>query len=61
MELWEELTDLMLERNIGPDFIAIDGGEGGTGAAPPSLLTMWPFLLYLVLQQFIRFFRKRTR
>ena len=36
MELWEELTDLMLERNIGPDFIAIDGGEGGTGAAPPS-------------------------
>ncbi|GHE70259.1 FMN-binding glutamate synthase family protein [Roseivirga thermotolerans] len=36
LELWEELTDLMLEKNIGPDFIAIDGGEGGTGAAPPS-------------------------
>ena len=36
MEMWEELTDLMLERNTGPDFITIDGGEGGTGAAPPS-------------------------
>lgn len=36
MEMWEELTDLMLERNIGPDFVTIDGGEGGTGAAPPS-------------------------
>ena len=24
----------MKERNVGPDFIAIDGGEGGTGAAP---------------------------
>lgn len=33
---WEELADLMKERGRGPDFIAIDGGEGGTGAAPPS-------------------------
>ena len=24
----------MKERNAGPDFIQIDGGEGGTGAAP---------------------------
>ena len=36
VDMWEELTDLMLEKNIGPDFITIDGGEGGTGAAPPS-------------------------
>ena len=36
MDMWEELTDLMVERNIGPDFITIDGGEGGTGAAPPA-------------------------
>lgn len=36
MEMWEELADLMLETNKGPDFITIDGGEGGTGAAPPS-------------------------
>ena len=36
MDMWEELTDLMVERNTGPDFITIDGGEGGTGAAPPA-------------------------
>ena len=26
----------MKNRNIFPDFITIDGGEGGTGAAPPE-------------------------
>ncbi|MGA0556827.1 FMN-binding glutamate synthase family protein [Larkinella sp. VNQ87] len=36
LELWEELADYMLETGQGPDFITIDGGEGGTGAAPPS-------------------------
>lgn len=33
---WEELADLMIETGKGPDFITVDGGEGGTGAAPPS-------------------------
>ena len=33
---WEELADIMKKENRGPDFITIDGGEGGTGAAPPS-------------------------
>ena len=33
---WEELTNIMLKTGKGPDFIAVDGGEGGTGAAPPS-------------------------
>jgi len=36
LDMWEDLADLMLARGSGPDFIAIDGGEGGTGAAPPS-------------------------
>jgi glutamate synthase domain-containing protein 2 len=31
---WEDLAGLMKKRNAGPDFITIDGGEGGTGAAP---------------------------
>ncbi len=31
---WEELAKKMSEQKIGPDFIAVDGGEGGTGAAP---------------------------
>ncbi len=35
-EQWELLAKLMVETNRGPDFITIDGGEGGTGAAPPS-------------------------
>lgn len=33
---WEELAIIMKNTNRGPDFITIDGGEGGTGAAPPS-------------------------
>jgi len=33
---WEELAKQMKEKDYGPDFITIDGGEGGTGAAPPS-------------------------
>ena len=31
---WEELANLMSKRDRGVDFICIDGGEGGTGAAP---------------------------
>jgi len=33
-DFWIELAQLMKDRNQGPDFITIDGGEGGTGAAP---------------------------
>ncbi|MFD2552189.1 FMN-binding glutamate synthase family protein [Bizionia sediminis] len=36
LEQWEELADLMIKTGKGPDFITVDGGEGGTGAAPPS-------------------------
>lgn len=31
---WHELADEMKASGKGPDFIAIDGSEGGTGAAP---------------------------
>ncbi|HET7922173.1 MAG TPA: FMN-binding glutamate synthase family protein [Gammaproteobacteria bacterium] len=31
---WGELATRMKARGEGPDFITIDGGEGGTGAAP---------------------------
>jgi glutamate synthase domain-containing protein 2 len=34
LEFWTNLADLMQARQQGPDFITIDGGEGGTGAAP---------------------------
>jgi glutamate synthase domain-containing protein 2 len=33
-QFWDELGAKMKERGDGPDFISIDGGEGGTGAAP---------------------------
>ncbi|MDN6279577.1 MAG: FMN-binding glutamate synthase family protein [Psychroflexus sp.] len=33
---WVLLAEEMKETGKGPDFITIDGGEGGTGAAPPS-------------------------
>lgn len=36
LEQWEELADIMIATGKGPDFITVDGGEGGTGAAPPS-------------------------
>src|SRR5215210_6627169 len=34
MTFWEELTDLMAAGGRGVDFVTVDGGEGGTGAAP---------------------------
>ncbi len=34
MAFWGELTDLMATTGRGVDFVTIDGGEGGTGAAP---------------------------
>jgi glutamate synthase domain-containing protein 2 len=33
---WETLTERMAATGGGPDFISVDGGEGGTGAAPLS-------------------------
>lgn len=34
LDFWHELADRMKARRQGPDFITIDGKEGGTGAAP---------------------------
>lgn len=34
LDFWYELAELMAKTRCGPDFINIDGGEGGTGAAP---------------------------
>ncbi len=31
---WDELVALMSHRDRGVDFVTVDGGEGGTGAAP---------------------------
>ncbi|MCA0846140.1 FMN-binding glutamate synthase family protein [Salipiger thiooxidans] len=39
---WENLFKLIIERGpeCAPDFITIDGGEGGTGAAPMPLIDL---------------------
>ncbi len=34
IDFWSDLAAHMAVHNRGPDFIAVDGGEGGTGAAP---------------------------
>src|SRR4051795_8010766 len=34
LAFWEELTALMAGTGRGVDFVTVDGGEGGTGAAP---------------------------
>ena len=34
LEFWDELTSLMADTDRGVDFVTVDGGEGGTGAAP---------------------------
>jgi glutamate synthase (ferredoxin) len=34
LDFWRSLADRMTAGNRGVDFIAIDGGEGGTGAGP---------------------------
>ena len=36
IRFWQELSSLMKKMKKGPDFITIDGSEGGTGAAPLS-------------------------
>ncbi len=38
-QLMNQLTDAIARRGVGdaPDFIAVDGGEGGSGAAPQAL------------------------
>lgn len=36
MAQWKKLAHIMKETGRGPDHITVDGGEGGTGAAPPS-------------------------
>jgi glutamate synthase domain-containing protein 2 len=34
LQFWDDLVEQMVPRTRGVDFVNIDGGEGGTGAAP---------------------------
>ncbi len=59
MSQWNELAEKMKATGKGPDFITIDGGEGGTGAAPPAFAdhVSMPFIyafpkVYKVFQKY---------
>lgn len=60
LDMWEELTDLMLERNVGPDFITIDGGEGGTGAAPPAFANHVSLPFVFAFSQVYQIFKRKN-
>lgn len=45
----EELADAMRESGVYPDWITVDGAEGGTGSAPPSFADYMGLPLYEAL------------
>ncbi|NIJ51976.1 FMN-binding glutamate synthase family protein [Dyadobacter arcticus] len=59
-DMWEQLADLMVETGKGPDFITIDGGEGGTGAAPPSFADHVSLPLVFAFSTVYKIFQKRS-
>lgn len=59
LEMWHELADIMVESGKGPDFICIDGGEGGTGAAPPSFADHVSLPLVYAFSHVYKIFQKR--
>lgn len=59
-DMWEQLADLMAETGKGPDFITIDGGEGGTGAAPPSFADHVSLPLVFAFSTVYKIFQKRN-
>ena len=59
LEQWDYFADLMIKRNSGPDFIAIDGGEGGTGAAPPSFADHVALPLFFAFSSVYKLFKEK--
>ncbi|MEZ4687313.1 MAG: FMN-binding glutamate synthase family protein [Bacteroidia bacterium] len=56
---WETLANEMEKRGIGPDFITVDGGEGGTGAAPPAFAAHVSLPLVYAFTDVYRLFAER--
>lgn len=59
LETWEELAALMQKTGKGPDFISVDGGEGGTGAAPRAfadhVALPWVYGFSSIYKLFLRY------
>jgi glutamate synthase domain-containing protein 2 len=60
LDFWRELTDLMRETGRGVDFVNIDGGEGGTGAAPLIFTDTVSLPFQLGFAQVYRIFAERN-
>src|SRR5215217_916990 len=58
-DFWHELTDLMRETGRAVDFVTIDGGEGGTGAAPLIFTDTVSLPFQLGFAQVYRIFAER--
>ncbi|HEX8275803.1 MAG TPA: FMN-binding glutamate synthase family protein [Longimicrobiaceae bacterium] len=56
MEFWEELVRLMEWGGRGVDFVTVDGGEGGTGAAPLAFTDHMSLPFRLGMSQVYRVF-----
>lgn len=54
---WNNLVEIMLKTKKGPDFITIDGGEGGTGAAPVSFADHVSLPLDIAFSKVYKIFR----
>ncbi len=59
LEQWTYLADKIEEKGKGPDFIAIDGGEGGTGAAPPSFADHVSLPLFYAFSSVYKLFKDK--
>ncbi|OAB78599.1 FMN-binding glutamate synthase family protein [Cochleicola gelatinilyticus] len=60
LEDWNKLAGIMEETGKGPDFITIDGGEGGTGAAPPSFADHVALPWVFGFTEFYKIFKKHN-
>jgi len=59
VEFWVELADRMQSGERGVDFITIDGGEGGTGAAPLVFSDHVALPFKMAVTRIIRIFAER--
>ena len=50
----------MVGTGKGPDFIAIDGGEGGTGAAPPDFADHVALPFFYAFKAIYQIFQKKN-
>ena len=59
LDFWEDLCALMETGSRGVDFIAVDGGEGGTGAGPLVFTNHVALPVKIALSRVISIFARR--